>query len=150
MIMPAPSVEYALLSPMLIVFGVAVTGVLLEAFVPRRFRYAAQVTLALGGLAAAFVAVILVGKTIPASGRTAVLRSLAIDRPTLLLQGTILLVAAMAVIFIAERRGGANAAAGPARLPPQPRSSPPGWILLPRRRPRCLAAWPSVKRSGPG
>jgi NADH-quinone oxidoreductase subunit N len=113
MTMPTPSVEYALLSPMLIIFGVAVTGVLLEAFVPRRFRYAAQVTLALGGLAAAFVAVILVGKTIPASGRTAVLRSLAIDRPTLLLQGTILLVAAMAVIFIAERRGGENAAAGP-------------------------------------
>jgi NADH-quinone oxidoreductase subunit N len=113
MSMPTPSVEYALLSPMLIVFGVAVTGVLLEAFVPRRFRYAAQVTLALAGSAAAFVAVILVGKTIPASGRTAVLRSLAIDRPTLLLQGTILLVAAMAVIFIAERRGGENAATGP-------------------------------------
>jgi NADH-quinone oxidoreductase subunit N len=104
MSMPTPSIEYALLSPALIVFGVAVTGVLLEAFVSRRFRYAAQVTLAVGGLAAAFAAVIVVAKTIPASGRTAVLRSLAIDRPTLLLQGTILLVAVMAVIFIAERR----------------------------------------------
>jgi NADH-quinone oxidoreductase subunit N len=112
MSMPTPSIEYALLSPALIVFGVAVTGVLLEAFVPRRFRYAAQVTLAVGGLAAAFVAVIVVAKTIPASGRTAVLRSLAIDRPTLLLQGTILLVAVMAVIFIAERRG-EHAALGP-------------------------------------
>jgi NADH-quinone oxidoreductase subunit N len=113
MSMPTPSVEYALLSPMLVVFGVAVTGVLLEAFMPRRFRYAAQAMLALGGLAAAFVAVILAGKTIPASGRTAVLRSLAIDRPALLLQGTILLVAAMAVIFIAERRRGENGPAGP-------------------------------------
>jgi NADH-quinone oxidoreductase subunit N len=113
MSMPAPSVEYALLSPTLIVFGVAVTGVLLEAFVARRFRYAAQVMLTLGGLAAAFVAVILVGKTIPAHGRTAVLRSLAVDRPTLLLQGTILLVAALAVIFIAERRSSENAATGP-------------------------------------
>lgn len=113
MSMPTPSVEYALLSPMLIVFGIAVTGVLLEAFVPRRFRYAAQVMLGLGGLAAAFVAVILVGKIIPASGRTAVLRSLAIDRPTLLLQGTILLVTALAVIFIAERRRGEYTSAGP-------------------------------------
>ncbi|MBV9350654.1 MAG: hypothetical protein JOZ23_03840, partial [Mycobacterium sp.] len=49
MSMPSPSVEYSLLSPMLIVFGAAVTGVLVEAFLPRRFRYAAQVTLALGG-----------------------------------------------------------------------------------------------------
>jgi NADH-quinone oxidoreductase subunit N len=113
MSMPTPSVEYALLSPMLIVFGVAVAGVLLEAFLPRRFRYGAQVTLALGGLAAAFVAVILVGKTIPGSGRTAVVRSLAIDGPTLVLQGTVLLVAAMAIIFIAERRGDENVTAGP-------------------------------------
>jgi NADH-quinone oxidoreductase subunit N len=113
MSMPTPSVEYALLSPMLIVFGVAVAGVLLEAFLPRRFRYGAQVTLSLGGLAAAFVAVILVGKTIPGSGRTAVVRSLAIDGPTLVLQGTVLLVAAMAIIFIAERRGDENVTAGP-------------------------------------
>jgi NADH-quinone oxidoreductase subunit N len=113
MSMPTPSVEYALLSPMLIVFGVAVTGLLLEAFLPRRFRYAAQVTLALGGLAAAFVAVVLVGKTIPLTGRTAVLGALAIDRPALLLQGTVLLVAVMAVIFIAERRESENATAGP-------------------------------------
>ncbi|MBO0883771.1 MAG: NADH-quinone oxidoreductase subunit NuoN, partial [Mycobacterium sp.] len=110
MSMPTPSIEYALLSPALIVFGVAVTGVLLEAFVPRRFRYGAQVTLAVVGLAAAFAAVIVVAKTTPASGRTAVLRSLAIDRPTLLLQGTVLLVAVMAVIFIAERRGEATPA----------------------------------------
>jgi NADH-quinone oxidoreductase subunit N len=113
MSMPTPSVEYALLSPMLIVFGAAVTGVLLEAFMPRRFRYPAQVMLAVGGLTGAFVATILVGNTIPASGRTAVLRSLAVDRPALLLQGTILLVVVMAVIFIAERRHGANIPAGP-------------------------------------
>ncbi len=115
MSMPTPSVEYALLSPMLIVFGAAVTGVLVEAFLPRRFRYGAQVALALGGLAAAFVAVVLVGKTIPPTGRTAVLRGLAIDGPTLLLQATIVLVAVMAVIFIAERRSDENATAGPGR-----------------------------------
>ncbi|MGH3553842.1 MAG: NADH-quinone oxidoreductase subunit NuoN, partial [Mycobacterium sp.] len=114
MSMPTPSVEYTLISPLLIVFGVAVTGVLFEAFVPRRFRYAAQVTLAFGGLLAAFVAVVLVGRMIPASGGTAVLRALAIDRPALVLQGTVLVVAMMAVIFIAERRAGENDGPGAA------------------------------------
>lgn len=113
MTMPTPSVEYAVLSPMLIVLGVAVVGVLFEAFVPRRFRYGAQVTLAIGGLIAAFVAVVRVGNSITPPGRTAVLGALAIDGPTLVLQGTVLLVAIMAVIFIAERRGGKNAADGP-------------------------------------
>ncbi|OBF81293.1 NADH-quinone oxidoreductase subunit N [Mycobacterium sp. 852002-51163_SCH5372311] len=103
MTLPSPSVEYFLLCPMLIVFGVAVVGVLVEAFVPRGARYLAQVTLALGGLIAAFVAVIFVARSLGASGRSAVLGAVAVDRPTLFLQGTILLVAVMAVIFMAER-----------------------------------------------
>jgi NADH-quinone oxidoreductase subunit N len=103
MTLPTPSVEYFLLCPMLIVFGVAVAGVLVEAFLPRRIRYGAQVTLALGGLVAAFVAVIMVTRSLQASGRTAVLGAVAIDRPTLFLQGTVLLVAVLAVIFMAER-----------------------------------------------
>ncbi len=103
MILPTPSIEYFLLCPMLIVFGVAVAGVLAEAFLPRRIRYHAQVTLALGGLVAAFVAVIVVSRSVHGSGRAAVLDAVAIDRPTLYLQGTVLLVAMMAVIFIAER-----------------------------------------------
>jgi NADH-quinone oxidoreductase subunit N len=111
--MPTPSVEYGLLSPIFIVFGVAVAGVLVEAFLPRRARYGAQVILAIGGLIAAFVAVVIVGRQIPPTGRTAVLQSLAVDGPTLLLQGTILLVAILAVIFIAERRDDAKATTGP-------------------------------------
>jgi NADH-quinone oxidoreductase subunit N len=109
MTLPTPSVEYFLLCPMLIVFGVAVAGVLVEAFLPRRIRYVAQVTLALGGLVAAFVAVIVVAKSIPASGRSAVLGAMAIDRPTLFLQGTVLLAAVMAVIFMAEPSTSAQA-----------------------------------------
>ncbi len=103
MTLPTPSIEYFLLCPTLIVFGIAVLGVLVEAFLPRQARYVAQVALALGGLIAAFVAVIVVSRSIPASGRPAVLRAMAIDRPTLYLQGTILLVAVMAVILMAER-----------------------------------------------
>ncbi|OBF93462.1 NADH-quinone oxidoreductase subunit N [Mycobacterium sp. 852014-52450_SCH5900713] len=103
MTLPTPSIEYFLLCPTLIVFGVAVVGVLAEAFLPRRIRYGAQVTLALAGLVAAFVAVIAVSRSVPASGRATVLGAMAVDRPTLYLQGTVLLVAVLAVIFIAER-----------------------------------------------
>jgi NADH-quinone oxidoreductase subunit N len=104
MSMPTPSVEYGLLSPTLIVFGAAVAGVLVEAFLPRRLRYPAQVTLALGGLVAAFVAVVVLGKKVHGPGHTAVLGAMAVDRVTLFLQGTVLLVAMMAVLFFAERR----------------------------------------------
>ncbi len=113
MSMPTPSVEYALLSPTLIVFSVAVVGVLVEAFVPRRARYGTQVILAVGGLIAAFVADVVIGRQLPPSGRTAVLQALAVDRPALVLQGVILLVGVLAVIFIAERRDGADATTGP-------------------------------------
>ena len=47
--LPTPSVEYGLLSPMLIVFGAAIAGVLVEAFVARERRYAVQVVLSLVG-----------------------------------------------------------------------------------------------------
>jgi hypothetical protein len=55
----SPSIEYRALAPMLIVFGAATVGVLFEAFLPRRLRAFAQTTLALAGLVAAFVAVVL-------------------------------------------------------------------------------------------
>jgi NADH-quinone oxidoreductase subunit N len=118
-----PSIEYSVIAPLLIVFGTAVTGLLIEAFLPRRRRYAAQVTLALTGLSAAFIALAVVGPDVPASGRAVVLQALAIDRPALLLQGTVLLVAIMAVIFIAERttaadRAGAAVGPGAATLAP--------------------------------
>ena len=47
---------------MLIVFGVAVAGVLVEAFLPRQRRYGAQLVLSLGGLVAAFVAVVVLAR----------------------------------------------------------------------------------------
>ena len=103
--MPTPSVEYGLLSPMLIVFGVAVAGVLVEAFLPRQSRYAAQLVLSLGGLVAAFVAVVVLARQLHgAVGRTAVLGAVAVDAPALFLQGTILLVGMLGILLIAERR----------------------------------------------
>src|ERR1700738_4739427 len=103
--MPTPSVEYGLLSPMLIVLGVAVVGVLVEAFLPRQQRYPAQVVLSLGGLAAAFVAVVTLARDLHGStGRTAVMGAVAVDAPPLFLQATILLVGVLGILLIAERR----------------------------------------------
>jgi NADH-quinone oxidoreductase subunit N len=103
--LPTPSVEYGLLSPMLIVLGVAVAGVLVEAFLPRQQRYVAQLVLSIGGVAAAFVAVIALARDLKGSpGRTAVAGAIAVDAPTLFLQATILLVGVLGILLIAERR----------------------------------------------
>lgn len=103
--LPTPTVEYGLISPMLIVLGAAVLGVLVEAFLPRRRRYAAQVTLSLVALVAAFVAVVLVARDLHGgTGFTAVMGAVAVDMPTLFLQGTILLVGVLGVLLIGERQ----------------------------------------------
>ena len=100
---PTPSVEYCLLSPMLIVFGAAVAGVLVEAFLPRRTRYGAQVVLTLAGLVAAFVAVIAVSRSVPASGRPWCWGRWPSTGRRCSYRAPSLLVAVLAVIFMAER-----------------------------------------------
>ena len=58
---PSPSIDYAAVAPVLVVLGVACVGVLVEAFVPRRWRWSVHVVLSLaavvvaGGALAAFV-----------------------------------------------------------------------------------------------
>ncbi|MDT5193480.1 MAG: NADH-quinone oxidoreductase subunit, partial [Mycobacterium sp.] len=100
-----PSIEYGLLLPMLIVFGVAVVGVLVEAFLPRGARYRVQVALAIGGQLAALVAVVKAWVDLhSAVGQTAVVGAVAVDRPALFLQGTLLLVGLLGTLLMAERR----------------------------------------------
>ena len=100
-----PSVEYWLLMPMLIVFGVAVIGVLVEAFLPRGVRYRVQLVLAIGGQLAALVAVVKAWMDLhSAEGHSAVAGAVAVDRPALFLQGTLLLVGLLGTLLMAERR----------------------------------------------
>ena len=54
----APKLDYAALSPMLILLGGACVGMLFEAFVPRRGRHWVQVIFTLLVLVASFVAVV--------------------------------------------------------------------------------------------
>ena len=100
--MTTPSVEYSVLAPILIVFAVAVAGVLVEAFLPRGARYRTQLTLALAGLAASFVALVGVYRN-TGEGRLAAVGAIAVDRPALFLQAAILLISALGVLLIAER-----------------------------------------------
>ncbi|MFJ7626538.1 NADH-quinone oxidoreductase subunit NuoN [Streptomyces sp. NPDC097595] len=102
----APVIEYTQLTPVLIVIGVAVLGILVEAFVPRRARYHTQVFLTVVALVAAFAAV--VGLAAGGYGTTkahiAAMGAIAVDGPALFLQGVILLTSLVAVFTFAERR----------------------------------------------
>jgi NADH-quinone oxidoreductase subunit N len=89
---------------MLIVFGAAALSVLVEAFLPRRVRYAAQLALSMGALVAALVAVLMLARHLHSPGRTAVAGSVAVDGPTLLLQGTLLVMGLLGTALIAEHR----------------------------------------------
>ena len=100
------SLDYAALSPLLVVFGFAIVGVLVEAFVPRASRYALQVTLTLVALLAAFVAVVAVA--IDHQGQTAgligvggsVAGTVVVDGPALFMQGAVLVLSALSVVII--------------------------------------------------
>ncbi|MDG4821601.1 NADH-quinone oxidoreductase subunit NuoN [Asanoa sp. WMMD1127] len=100
-----PAFDYAAIAPMLIVFGVAAAGVLVEALVPKRGRYLTQLVLALAGLVAALVVLITqADKRVVTAGQ-----AIAVDGPALFLQGSIIVLAVMAVLMIGERsleRGG--------------------------------------------
>ncbi|MGW4203418.1 NADH-quinone oxidoreductase subunit NuoN [Streptomyces sp. NPDC004726] len=102
----APEIEYAQLAPVLIVIGAAIVGLLLEAFLPRRVRYHAQVFLATLALIAAFAAVIGLAEAGYGTSKVniAAMGAIAIDGPTLFLQGTILLASLVAVFTFAERK----------------------------------------------
>jgi NADH-quinone oxidoreductase subunit N len=105
-----PEIAWAQLTPVLLVLGAAVVGVLVEALVPRRFRRPVQLALALAALAGAVVAVAPLWDDVAATGGTDVLGgSLLVDGPTLVLQGTIAVLALLAVLVIADRSGGEDA-----------------------------------------
>jgi NADH-quinone oxidoreductase subunit N len=101
-----PSIDYGALAPMLILFGAACVGVLVEALMPRKSRHAVQLGIAFLAIIAAFVAVVVEHGT----RKITIGGAVAVDGPTLFLQGAILALGAVSLMLIGERsldRGGA-------------------------------------------
>ncbi|MBA2551521.1 MAG: NADH-quinone oxidoreductase subunit NuoN [Nocardioidaceae bacterium] len=122
----APTVEYAELSPLLIVLGAAVVGVTLEAFLPRRGRHRIQVVFTLVALVAALLATGWVAAGLDevegASGRGLIAAegAIAVDGPSVFMWGVLLVFSIISVMLFAERRieGGVSAFAGQAAALP--------------------------------
>ncbi len=122
----APTIEYFTVSPILIVLGVAVVGVLIEAFVPRSRRYGVQVVLSLAGVIAAIVTSVMVfadlnpGSDKPKSGDVVAMGALAVDGPALICWLLILVLALLSILLFAERHleGGVTSFAGQAAALP--------------------------------
>jgi len=98
----APSIDYTGLAPVIIVTVAALAAVLVDAFLPRRQRWNAQVAVSVAGLLGAFIAACALAHHRSVTGAGA----LAIDGPTLFIQGTVVLVALASVLLIADRQNG--------------------------------------------
>ncbi|MGB3481455.1 MAG: NADH-quinone oxidoreductase subunit NuoN [Mycobacterium sp.] len=102
MTIPAPTVEYSVVAPMLLVFGTAVAAVAVEAAVGPRRRFGVQLVMCAAALVAALITVIALAGT----HQRAVMGALAIDGPALFAQGLILVVALLVLLLIAQGRSG--------------------------------------------
>jgi NADH-quinone oxidoreductase subunit N len=95
----APEILYGPLSPMLIVFAAATLGVLVEAFAPASRRRMIQVVVAVAGLFAALVAVVVERNVRALVAGDAI----AVDGPTLFVQGILAVLGILGVLLLAER-----------------------------------------------
>jgi len=94
-----PILDYNLLAPILIVLGGALLGVLVEGFVSRPYRARIQIVIALLSVATAFAWVVSIRK---ATSQVAAIDSVSIDGGGLFLQGTILALAFVALLFFTQ------------------------------------------------
>ncbi|MEV0594282.1 NADH-quinone oxidoreductase subunit NuoN [Nonomuraea cavernae] len=96
----APTIEYGLLAPLLLVFGAAVIGVLVEAFAPRYLRKSIHVPLTLLSLAGGFALVLVqvLRGSLPTTA--AAMGAVAVDGPSLFIWGVILVLSFVCVLLI--------------------------------------------------
>ncbi|MEL7975439.1 NADH-quinone oxidoreductase subunit NuoN [Isoptericola sp. F-RaC21] len=99
----APPIDWAAVSPVLIVLAAGVLGVLLEAFVPARARRTTQLTLALVALAGSLVAVALLWDRVQEAAVSVVGGSYLLTPFGLGVQAVIGVCALLGVLVVAER-----------------------------------------------
>ncbi|NLC98414.1 MAG: NADH-quinone oxidoreductase subunit NuoN [Actinomycetales bacterium] len=107
---PAPIIEYGPLMPLIIVFAVAMLGLIVEITFPRGKRFVAQVVVAVAGLSAALVSVVLLYSDLPevesqlvARGEIGGVGSVAIDGPGVVTWGLILIFSILSMLLFADR-----------------------------------------------
>ncbi len=96
----APSLIYSLIAPMLIVLGGALIGVLVEAFLGKAHRAAVQITVSIGTL---LLALQQLWRIRDLSSTTAAVNSVTIDKAGIFLQATVVVLALVAVLLIADQ-----------------------------------------------
>ncbi|WP_407319036.1 NADH-quinone oxidoreductase subunit NuoN [Isoptericola halotolerans] len=100
----APEIDWAVLSPVLVVLAAGVIGVLIEAFVPDRVRRTTQVVLTLAALAGSLTAVVLLWDTVATDGYAFVVDGTFLLTPfTLGIQAVVAILAILGVLVIADR-----------------------------------------------
>ena len=100
----APTLEYGALLPMLIVFGAACAGVLVEAFVARPNRFSLQLPITMAGLVGALVAVVWYAAKGASAHKVVAQGAVTVDGPALFVQATVLVLAFGGVLMMAERQ----------------------------------------------
>lgn len=95
----APVLNYTLLSPILILLGGALIGVLVEAFVSKALRPITQLSIAIGTLVLSLAQV---WKIRNEQSMTAAMGSVVIDGPAILMQASILIISIISVFLIAD------------------------------------------------
>lgn len=106
----APHIEYALLAPLFIIAGAAVLGVIVEAFWPRKSRFAVQAVIAIVGIIAAIADTVWVFQDLDvvegsqlARGQVVAEGALSIDGPGVFAWGILLIFALLSMLLFAER-----------------------------------------------
>ena len=94
-----PILNYALLAPILIILGGAVLGVIVEAFVGKSYRAPIQLAIALASVVISFAQI---WRIRGESSTSAAIASVSIDGAGLFMQGTILVLAFIGLLFIAD------------------------------------------------
>ncbi len=95
----SPTLDYTLLSPILILLGGALIGVLVEAFVSKALRSSTQLTLTIGTLVLSLAQL---WKIRNEQSMGAAMGSVVIDGPAILLQASILIIAILSILVIAD------------------------------------------------
>lgn len=96
----APSLSYSLLAPILIVLTGALLGVLVEAFLGKAHRAAIQLTISIGTL---LLSLQQLWRIRELSSTTVAVNSVTIDKAGIFLQATVVLLAVVAVLLIADQ-----------------------------------------------